>query len=120
MANSSLDSEPEDVGDEEVIEGCVDDAVVEILGQLEEGLVVGCAHQPGRMTAEYTTTVCVLRIIIDNAYIWFFLGGEAPCSGPFLNIILFVPASCLLPNIQFISIALESLFVSRKLCSYQN
>ena len=56
MSNSSLDSEHDDVGDEEVIGGCVDDAVVEILGQLEEGLVVGYAHQPVSVTAESTST----------------------------------------------------------------
>ena len=72
MSNLSLDSEPEDVGNDEMICGEVDAAVAEIAGQLEEGLVVGYAHQPGSVTAEYTTTstsstVCVLRIIIDNA-----------------------------------------------------
>ena len=56
MSNSSLDSEPEDEGDEEVIGGGVDDDVVEILGQLEEGLVVGYAHQPVSVTAESTTS----------------------------------------------------------------
>ena len=45
MSNLSLDSEPEDVGDEEeVIGGGVDADVTEIAGQLEDRLVVDYAH----------------------------------------------------------------------------
>ena len=51
MTISSLDSEPEDVGDDDIIEGVVNAAVVEIIGPLEEGLVIGYAHQPLCVTA---------------------------------------------------------------------
>ena len=44
MTISSLDSEPEDVGDEEVIGRVVNAAVVAIVKPLK-GLVIGCAHQ---------------------------------------------------------------------------
>ena len=66
MSNSSLDAEPEDVN-EEMLAGELDAAVAEIAGQLEERLVVGYDHQPVSVTAEYTSTACVLRIIIANA-----------------------------------------------------